>query len=56
LENNFKLSILINQLIFLNHLPVHFHLGDDTGENATTDGDLADKGALFVNVVSLASL
>jgi len=39
-----------------NHGPVHFHLGDDTGENATTDGDLADKGALFVNVVSLASL
>ena len=38
------------------YVPVHFHLGDDTGENATTDGDLADKGALFVNVVSLASL
>ena len=38
------------------YIPVHFHLGDDTGENATTDGDLADEGALFVNVVSLASL
>jgi hypothetical protein len=39
-----------------NHGPFHFYLCDDTGENATTDGDHANKGALFVNVFSLSSL
>lgn len=36
--------------------PVHLHLGDDTGQNATTDGDLAGEGTLLVDVVTLASL
>ena len=31
---------------------VHFHLGDDISENATTDGNFADKGSLFVNKIA----
>ena len=36
--------------------PVHLHLGDDSGQDTSTDGDLAGEGALLVNVVTLTSL
>ena len=38
------------------HGPVHLHLGDDPGEDSATDGDLADEGALLVDVVALLCL
>ena len=38
------------------HGLVHLHLGDDSGQDAATDRNLASEGALLVNVVTLASL
>ena len=38
------------------HRPVHLHLCDDTGQNAATDRYLSGEGALFVHLVTLASL
>lgn len=32
--------------------PVHLHLGDDSSQDTSTDGDLAGEGALLVNIVS----
>lgn len=36
--------------------PVHLHLGDDTGQNAATDGHVASEGTFLVNVGTFASL
>merc|ERR1719436_1522208 len=36
--------------------PVHLQLGHHTGEDTATDGHLSSEGALFVDVVSDASL
>ena len=35
---------------------VHLHLGDDSGEDAATDGDIAGEGTLLVDVMTLTSL
>ena len=35
---------------------VHLHLGDDSGQDAAEDGDMAGEGALLVDVLSLAGL
>ena len=32
--------------------PVHLHLSDDTGQDTSTDGDLAGEWALLVHIVS----
>jgi len=36
--------------------PVHLHLGDDSGQDTSTDGDLSGEGALLVNIVSRLGL
>ena len=32
--------------------PVHLHLGDDSGQDTSTDGDFAGEGTLLVDIVS----
>ena len=36
--------------------PVHLQLGDDSGQDTATNGDLAGEGTLLVNVVTLTGL
>ena len=36
--------------------PVHFQLGDNSGEDAATNGDLTGEGTLLIDVVTLTSL
>merc|ERR1719361_351911 len=38
------------------HGPVHLHLGDDPGQDSSTDRNLASEGALLVNVTSVLGL
>ena len=35
---------------------VHLQFGDDSGQNAATDGDVSGEGALLVNIGSLSGL
>ena len=55
----FETVVLLNVMQVVspdNHGSVHLHFGDNTGENTSTDGNFADEWALFVNVITLASL
>ena len=36
--------------------PVHLQLGDDSGQDTATNGNLAGEGTLLVNVVTLTGL
>merc|ERR550532_262972 len=39
-----------------NHGPVHLHLGDDSGQDPSTDRNLSSEGTLLVNVTSVFGL
>ena len=56
---------LLEPIVFLDIMEVispdhastaHLQLGDDSGQDSATDGDIAGEGALLVDVSSLASL
>ena len=53
-------QIVVHQLAFLlpsdDDGPVHLQLDDDSGKDATSDGNISGEWALLVNVCALTSL
>lgn len=57
LENLPVVLLDVVQVITTNRdCPIHFHLLDNTSQDAATDGDIAGEWALLVNISAINSL